>query len=66
MITYTLVGKTYTMVGIQKSMADDLFYALHTAGEEGGGPPLPISPESVKVCVAFFEIYGGRCQVCAY
>ena len=57
------VGKTFTMVGIQKSMADDLFYALHTAGEEGGGSPLPVDARSIKVSVAFFEIYGGRCQV---
>ena len=51
------------MVGIQKSMADDLFYALHSAGEEGGGAALPVDASSVRVLVAFFEIYGGRCQV---
>lgn len=51
------------MVGIQRSMADDLFYALHSAGEEGGGAALPVDASSVRVLVAFFEIYGGRCQV---
>lgn len=51
------------MVGIQKSMADDLFYALQSAGEDGGGTPLPVDASTVKVSVAFFEIYGGRCQV---
>ncbi|CAM9252501.1 unnamed protein product, partial [Ectocarpus fasciculatus] len=55
-------GKTFTMVGIQKSMADDLFYALQSAGEDGGGTPLPVDASTVKVSVAFFEIYGGRCQ----
>jgi kinesin family protein 2/24 len=62
-------GKTHTMVGIQRSMADDLFYALHTAGEGGGGgegeggqAALPVDMGSVRVLVAFFEIYGGRCQ----
>lgn len=50
------------MMGIQKSMADDLFYALATAREEEG-PTVPVDLGSVKVLIAFFEIYGGRCQV---
>jgi kinesin family protein 2/24 len=40
-------GKTYTMVGIQKFLAEDLFHSL--------GP-------GAVVFVSFFEIYGGRCQ----
>jgi kinesin family member 2/24 len=46
-------GKTYTMVGIQKQSADDLFALLDAQPEHAA---------SLHVYVSFFEIYGGRCQ----
>jgi kinesin family protein 2/24 len=42
-------GKTFTMMGIQRYIAEDLFASI-----EGGAP--------LDVFVSFFEIYGGRCQ----
>lgn len=47
-------GKTYTMVGIQKFMAEDLFHLLETDSH--------YQSENLQVGVSFFEIYGGRCQ----
>ena len=40
-------GKTFTMEGVERSAARDLFAAL---------------PRGACVDVSFFEIYGGRCQ----
>lgn len=40
-------GKTFTMVGVQRFLAEDMFRALQTG---------------TQVFVSFFEIYGGRCQ----
>lgn len=51
-------GKTHTMTGIQRSVADDLFYLLNSERERGSAVH-----EDLRVFVAFFEIYGGRCQV---
>ena len=44
-------GKTFTMMGIQKFIAEDLFLLLEA------------SEENLQVFLSFFEIYGGRCQV---
>ena len=47
-------GKTHTMVGIQNSLANDLFQLMETEEEVVG--------KGLQVYVSFFEIYGGRCQ----
>ncbi|KAG5175498.1 P-loop containing nucleoside triphosphate hydrolase protein [Tribonema minus] len=57
-------GKTYTMVGIQRQCAEDLFRALTAApptrrGSAGGAAA---AAATLEVYVSFFEIYGGRCQ----
>ena len=49
---HTASGKTYTMAGIQRQVADDLFAALE----------LPEYSPSLQVFVSFFEIYGEHCQ----
>ena len=46
-------GKTYTMQGIQKYMAADLYAELANDPAKYGG---------IQVFVSYFEIYGGRCQ----
>jgi len=48
-------GKTYTMMGIQKQLAEQIFEELHrySISKAGASEPLAIS-------VSFFEIYGGR------
>jgi kinesin family protein 2/24 len=43
-------GKTYTMAGIQRLAAQDVFQTLAA------------SDTKVQVYFSFFEIYGGRCQ----
>ncbi|GMH82629.1 hypothetical protein TrVE_jg5098 [Triparma verrucosa] len=48
-------GKTYTMSGIQKMVATDIFTKL---GEEEGR----CKGSDTVVTVSFFELYGGRCQ----
>jgi len=48
-------GKTYTMSGIQKMVAADIFTKL---GEEEGR----CKESDTVVTVSFFELYGGRCQ----
>lgn len=53
-------GKTYTMMGVQRFVADDLFYGLAAAAEEAEATNSVI--KSIEVYVTFFEIYGGRCQ----
>lgn len=47
-------GKTFTMVSIQKFIADDIFYLMETEEKY----------DRLNVGISFFEIYGGRCQVC--
>ena len=48
-------GKTYTMVGIQKFIAEDLFHLFDSDPRYQSG--------KLEIGVSFFEIYGGRCQV---
>jgi kinesin family member 2/24 len=48
-------GKTFTMVGIQKFIAEDLFHLFDTDPRYQSG--------RLEIGVSFFEIYGGRCQV---
>jgi hypothetical protein len=43
------------MVGIQKFIAEDLFHLFETDPRYESG--------KLEIGVAFFEIYGGRCQV---
>lgn len=45
-------GKTYTMAGVQGIAARDIFHLLKLKKYAG---------RQLKVCVAFFELYGGRC-----
>ena len=40
-------GKTFTMVGVQRFLAEDMFHSLQPG---------------TQVFISFFEIYGGRCQ----
>ena len=47
-------GKTYTMTGVQKFVADDLFYGLALAAEEAEAKNSNI--KAVEVYVSFFEI----------
>lgn len=42
-------GKTFTMMGVQRFIAEDLFASLDAGA-------------ALEVFVSFFEIYGGRCQ----
>lgn len=44
------------MTGIQRQAVKDIFAQLE-ARAPGAGPEL-------SVLVSYFEIYGGRCQVC--
>lgn len=49
-----ILGKTYTMQGIQAFAAEDLFALMQRYEEERN--------TSINVYVSYFEIYGGRCQ----
>ena len=42
------------MVSIQKFIADDIFYLLESEDKY----------DNLTIGITFFEIYGGRCQVC--
>lgn len=48
-------GKTFTMVGIQKFIAEDLYHLFDSDPRYQSG--------NLEIGVSFFEIYGGRCQV---
>lgn len=47
-------GKTYTMQGVQKFVADDLFYGLAAAQEENEANGSAV--KAIEVYVTFFEI----------
>ena len=47
-------GKTFTMQGVQKFVADDLFYGLMAAAEDAEAKNSNI--KSIEVYVTFFEI----------
>lgn len=53
-------GKTYTMEGIQRRAARDIFLRANASDAEGTNPAQENDFQIVGV--SFFEIYGGRCQ----
>lgn len=54
------IGKTYTMTGIQRMVAEDIFSSLRSHSHEN--ITRCCSLENTTLSIAMFEIYGGRIQ----
>ena len=61
-INQTGSGKTHTMSGIQKMVADDIFLTLSENSAKNNDNEAGCSLENTACSIAIFEIYGGRIQ----